>query len=147
MKFGWVAVIATVSAVVAAGLIVWVVIMPSATTSSTPGAINFSQVLPTGPVTSTNPQGCGANVTHVLLFPGGNDILRANATVNASGATVNYWLTGHEPYQHFVGTLVYSGDVKFGFDVSGATETFVFQGCAPFSGAPLGFWGQYGPVP
>jgi hypothetical protein len=133
------------SAVAAVVLIVNALIT-SAPTFVTSGTFNFSQVLPTSPVSSANPPGCGANVTERLSFPAGIvETFEYSGTVNISGAYINFWING--PQGPIEGTLEYGGMTGGGYGDGGAasTYTFTFQGCAPFSGVPLGFWGYYQP--
>jgi hypothetical protein len=147
------AVIAAAAAVAAAVLIGWVVVTPGTTVGPMPvrtivasgnGTFSQSQGLSTSPVSSSNPQGCGANVTENLVLVGFGESLEFYGTVNASGALVHYWITGsYGPYAN--GTLTPGAPIDDEVHSVNNTLTleFVFQGCAPFSVVPLGFWGDY----
>jgi len=143
-------VIAAAAAVAAAVLIGWVVVTPggpappSTVVASGNGTFSLSQILPTNSVSSTNPQGCGTNVTLNFLLEGFGEWMEFYGTVNASGALVHYWITGTlGPFTN--GTLTPSAPINYTVHSIYNTQAFVFvfQGCSPMSGVPLGFWGDY----
>jgi hypothetical protein len=148
--------VAATAAVTAAVLIGWVGVTPGTKVNPTPagtivasgnGTFSLSQNLPTGPVSSSNPQGCGANVTEILSLKGVGESLEFYATVNASGALVHYWITGTTgivgPYAN--GRLIPSAPVNDSVHSVYNTQSFefVFQGCSRLSEVPFGFWGGY----
>ena len=99
--------------------------------------------LPTGPITATNPFGCGTNSSDYFSLPA-HAYFAYHVTANSSGARINYWTSGAGP--PLEETTVTSGNVSNGdfsigsFDV--AIE-FTFQGCGLSSAVSLGFWGNY----
>ena len=83
-------------------------------------------------------------MTEIFLLEGLGESLGFYGTVNASGALVRYWITRSlGPCSN--GPLTPSAPIDDAVHSANNALTldFVFQGCSPSSGVPLGFWGDY----
>ena len=140
--------IAGISAVLVTAVFLVYVTVTAGPTFRDSGSFNFSQTLPPGSASSSNPGGCGANATRSLSFPGGVlEYFLFAFTVNASGATVNYWFIG--PNLNLNGSQGFGVTLVDTVNDSGLAShyTFTFQGCESNAGVPIGFWGYYQPYP
>ena len=118
--------------------------LPKSSSVSTPKTtFDLPGRLATAPMNSTNPYGCGPNMTDFFTFPA-HSFLVYYVSDNASGSRVDYWTLGIGPPSPV--TIVRYGNLSAGKIPVGSTSAtieFLFQGCGTTPTVPLGFWGNY----